>query len=250
MDMVTRDSLIIVIPSRGLEGLLASCLQALQVARAQVSQLIDAQIVVVDNASPIPLDAPGADELVRYDQHRSFSALVNDVATSHPGSHLLLVNNDALVHPDALFSMWEHLSDELVAAVGARLIFPDGTIQHAGVIVDEDGPRHQYRGIHSRNISRLVTRPIAVTGALMLIRRVAFDEVGGFNEGFDFGLEDIDFCHRLRNAGWSIVCDQSVDSLHLESMTPGRVELDVPARARYREIWGKRIPRNARGESR
>ena len=242
--------IVAIVPSRGLEGMLEACLHALDRALKRADQRGEWEIVLVDNASTPPI-VWGDEELEvsirRYDQHRSFSGLVNDVATDYPGVNLLLVNNDVIAHPRALVGMKELLGDPQVGVVGSRLVFPDGTIQHGGVDVDSDGPHHAQRGVVSSAVSRVTTWPVAVTGALMLIKRPAFDDVGGLDEAYDFGREDTDFCHRARIAGWAIACDHSVDSLHFESMTEGRVELDGPARKIYGDRWVGRLARSVGG---
>ena len=73
-----------------------------------------------------------------------------------------------------------------------------------------------------------------------LVEGDIFRRLNGFDETFPFGLEDVDFCLRVRQAGHRIVCCQETDSLHFESMTPGRVELDIPSRHLFMERWKNR----------
>jgi len=239
----TSRSLAVIIPTRGLGGLLQSCLWALQTALAHQRVYSAARVVVVDNASPKPFsldELSGVSEIVRFDSHHSFSACVNQAASRHPESDLLLLNNDCFVHPDVIHKMAECFDEETIGIVGARLVFPDGSLQHGGVAQYPDGSRHVPQRIvpDSRPPT---TYPTSVTGALMLIRRQPFDQVGGFDERYDFGHEDIDFCHRVRAVGWRIACEQSVESLHFESATPGRIERDKPSYQTYRSVWSDRV---------
>ena len=71
----------------------------------------------------------------------------------------------------------------------------------------------------------------------MLVKREVWEELSGLDESYPFGLEDIDFCLRARQRGWRIFCCNDTDSLHFESMTPGRVELDVDSRRLFMQRW-------------
>ena len=79
-----------------------------------------------------------------------------------------------------------------------------------------------------------------MTGACLLVRTALWRDLGGLDESYPFGLEDVDLCLRARQRGARIFCSGETDSLHFESMTPGRVELDVPSRRLFMERWGGR----------
>ncbi len=121
-------------------------------------------------------------------------------------------------------------------------MFPDGTIQHRGVVfgAGPTGPYHVDRRRPGHLVPRRDAEFQAVTGACMLVDGGAWQELGGFDESYPFGLEDIDFCLRARQRGRRVVCADGVDSLHFESMTPGRVELDVPSRRQFMQRWRER----------
>ncbi len=238
--------MICIVPSRGLTGMLSACLHALEVALSNTAVARHSKIIVLDNASPFPLLAsevgPHTD-LWRFDTHQSFSALVNFSAQKFPDRDLLLLNNDVILNPLALSQMEQLGKQQRVAVVGTRLVYPEGTIQHAGVYQAQDGPQHVARGRPSSAVPRKTTFPTAVTAAVMLIKRPAFDMAGGFDTRYDFGSEDIDFCHRVSELGFRIACNQGSDSLHFESMTPGRSERDVPSRQAYLNKWSERVTR-------
>ena len=223
--------------------MLQVCVWALDQALSKQSVYEKAHVVVIDNASPVPLTCNEwdfVDDLVRFDSHHSFSYCVNAGAARYPQDDLLLLNNDCFPHPDVVQKMADCLTDDLVGIVGARLVFPDGTLQHDGVAQYPAGPGH-LGYLQPPFSGPTVTYPTAVTGALMLIRRQAFDEVGGFDERYEFGSEDIDFCHRVRQSGWRIACERSVESVHFESSTPGRIERDAPSRQTYLSTWASRV---------
>ncbi len=239
--------LTVAIPTRGLEPLLRVCLDRLAtaVARAGGDLPLAATAVVVDNASPSPIvgralaaRAPGARRPIRCPPQ--LRGLLQPRSGAQPRCALvLLLNNDVLLHANALVEMTETLHDERVAVCGARMVFPDDTIQHCGVVfgAGDVGPFHDFRRTPTRHVPRATRSLQAVTGACMLIRGSCFTALDGFDESYPFGLEDIDFCLRARQRGWSVVCTQRYDSLHFESMTEGRVALDVGSRRHFMEIW-------------
>jgi len=237
-------SLTAVIVSRGLEALLHVCLEHLQRALARVPASVAHRVVVVDDATPFPLDgralrARGA-ELVRFDVHRSFARACNAGAARHAGDGVLLLNNDVLLAPDALTGMLAALEAVPRAGVcGARLLFPDASVQHCGVVFGAGarGPYHVHRGRPGHAVARSVAEFQAVTGACLLARREVWDALGGLDEDYPFGLEDVDFCLRARQQGWRVVCAGDTDSLHFESSTPGRAERDVSSRALFMRRW-------------
>ena len=234
------ERLIVVIPSRGLDALLSFSIQLARLALEEVSDRVIGRIVVVDNASECPYrldDLAGADRVLRFDQHRSFSEACNLGAAIEPSDLILLLNNDVLLHRSALDGMLDLLQDPRVGIAGARMVYQDATIQHCGVVFHETGPRHVNVGRPSRLVPRTPRFLQCVTGAALLIRTNVFDQVGGLCEDYPFGYEDVDLCLRVRQLGYRIACAQAVDSIHFESLTPGRIELDLPSRNVFLERW-------------
>jgi GT2 family glycosyltransferase len=238
----TPVQLTVVIPSKGLNGLLRICLEHLQ--RALLEVFPDHyRIIVIDNASVFPYSATDFDGIlpgiIRFDTPHSYAAACNFGAQSAPADYFLFLNNDVILHNRSLSGMVRLFSDEKIGISGTRLVFPDGTIQHCGVLFgpDDRGPYHMNRRQPSRIIPRRIRYLQAVTGACMLIRQECFHALQGFSDIYPFGLEDIDLCLRARQNGWGVICDQSCDSLHFESMTEGRIGLDVPSRKLFMEQW-------------
>jgi GT2 family glycosyltransferase len=234
-------SITAVIPSRGLDALLRICVEHLAAALAAAGG-DGHRIVVFDNASLVPYrrDAFGLPvDLLRADTHHSYAAACNAGAARAPNDWLLFLNNDVLLQRRTLADMLATSADRRTGICGARLVFPDNSIQHCGVVFgpDQRGPYHDHRHQPSALVPRAARRLQAVTGACMLVRSECFAQLGGFDEGYPFGLEDIDMCLRARQAGWQVLCDQGSDSLHFESMTEGRVDLDVPSRRHFMAKW-------------
>lgn len=234
----------VIILSRGMLPLLEQCLCALGRSLEDAGVRGQSTVAVVDNASHPPLPpkriaATGAG-LIRLDAHHSFARANNLAARRWPAKHYLLLNNDVLLQPETIGEMLGMIdSTPQVGICGARMVFPDGTLQHAGVVFGsgKQGPYHLLRTRPSHLMPRSDREFQAVTGACMLIKDELWRKLGGLDEGYPFGLEDIDFCLRARREGWRIFCCQGSDSLHFESMTPGRVQLDVDSRALFMSRW-------------
>ncbi|MCF8048527.1 MAG: glycosyltransferase [Desulfarculaceae bacterium] len=236
--------LTVIIPSRGMLPMLEQCLNALGRSLEAAGVREQSTVAVVDNASHPPLPpkriaAAGA-ELLRLDAHHCFALANNLAARRRPAKHYLLLNNDVLVQPETIGEMLALLErNPQVGICGARMVFPNGSLQHTGVVFGpgKQGPYHLLRTRPSHLMSRTDREFQAVTGACMLIRHVLWQELGGLVEDYPFGLEDIDFCLRARQKGWRIFCCQGSESLHFEAMTPGRAKLDEPSRALFMSRW-------------
>jgi GT2 family glycosyltransferase len=244
---VSSPGITAIVVSRGLEALLRACLDSLRAALAEAGGDGRHRVVVVDNGSELPYRAeelctPPA-ELLRFDRHRSFAHANNHAARRFPNDLYLLLNNDVLLARTAVaraLALMERFPG--CGICGSRLVFPDATIQHHGVAFGPGarGPYHADRSREARLVPRASREWQAVTGACMLVRAEVWRELEGFDESYPFGLEDVDFCLRARARGWRVMCCEEVDSLHFESMTPGRVALDVPSRRLFMERWGGR----------
>jgi GT2 family glycosyltransferase len=237
----------VVLVSKGLEGLLTFCLDSLGRSLKAAGRTPRWRTVVVDNAS----DPPYLEEnyrrqgitLIRFDLPKSFAKANNFAVRRSSNAYYLLMNNDVLLNRNTVAAMLELLSREpRVGICGTRLLFPDGTIQHCGVVFGQDkvGPYHWLRK-HPVPLAPKVDQEFqAVTGACMLIRREVWEELQGLDEDYPFGLEDIDFCLRARQRGWRVMCSNATASLHFEASTPGREQLDVPSRKLFMKRWGGR----------
>ena len=137
----------------------------------------------------------------------------------------------------------EHPGAEVL---GARLLYPTGAVQHAGVAFGQDGyPHNLYAGFPGDHPAVCRPRQLqAVTGACMLVRRPAFERAGGFDESFRNSLEDVDLCLRIGRGGGEVRYCPAAVLTHLESATRGRKERFEASVALYRERWRERVRRD------
>ncbi|GAB6855071.1 glycosyltransferase family 2 protein [Asaia astilbis] len=201
------------------------------------------EIVLVDNWSVTPQAASFIETFSKHDRVRfltieepfNYSRLNNIAAQTCQSEFLLFLNNDVFVEQRNWLRLMvnEALAGDRVAAVGARLLYPNQTIQHAGVVVGPAGVgAHAHRGCGPEDygyIGRILLshEVTAVTAACMLVRREVFEEVGRFDEkDLKIAYNDVDLCLRIRSAGHRIIyCAEAVASHH-ESLTRGSD--DVP----------------------
>jgi GT2 family glycosyltransferase len=143
--------------------------------------------------------------------------------------YLLFMNNDVIVSDSAWARSMlnECLADEMVGAVGCKLLYPNGTVQHAGVVLGVGGVAdHAFRGIAGDApgyvMRAMVARRVsAVTAACMLVRRRAFEAVGGFDAALAVAFNDVDLCLKLGQLGWKIVYAAEAVAEHHESYSRG-----------------------------
>jgi GT2 family glycosyltransferase len=220
----------IIIPVRDQIELLQRCIDSL----TSKTSYAPYEIVVVDNDSQSEEGrsylAKVRHRVLRYEGPFNFSAINNFAVEQTDGPWLLFLNSDIEVtNGDWLGIMAEQIQRAEVGAVGARLLYPDDTIQHAGVVVGVGGvAEHAFRGLPAEDpgVCRQlqVTRNYsAVTAACMLTRRDVFDEVGGFDEEqLPVTYNDVDFCLKLRRAGYRVVYTPFAKLYHHESGTRRR----------------------------
>lgn len=184
----------------------------------------------------------------------NYPAINNFGARHCAGDYLVLLNNDTQVKtPDWLQEMLMFAQRPDVGAAGAKLYYPDGTIQHAGVALGLGGVAghlfHHVDGANLGYMGRLIYAQdlSAVTAACMMIRRDVWDEVGGLDEGFAVAFNDTDLCMRIRKAGYLIVWTPYAELLHYESKSRGLDDTDDNARrfasevARFQQRWGDEL---------
>lgn len=221
----------IVIPTRNGEAILRLCLDSLKMTKYKKYE-----IIVVDNGSddPATLDlladrvTQGQIQVLRDERPFNFSALnnraVNEVAL---GEFVLLLNNDIeVINPEWLDEMVGAAMESGVGCVGSRLWYPDGRLQHGGVVLvcGVAGHAHKYlaRGQHGyMGRAVLAQDMVAVTAACLLVRKSIFQEVGGLDEGLAVAFNDIDFCLRVHGAGYRNHWTPFAELIHHESVTRG-----------------------------
>ena len=214
------------------------------------------EIVLVDNGSTETETAALLRELAAEPGTRvlsapgrfNYSALVNRGAAAATGDVLCLLNSDV----EATSSGWlEALLDAVeqpeVGAVGARLLYPDGSVQHAGMILGVlagTGHAHRFapRDAAGYFANMAVVREVsAVTGACLATRREVFEQTGGFDEALPVAYNDVDFCLRLQERGLRVLYTPYTELLHHEGASRGHSDSAAQARTYMRRRWGARF---------
>ncbi len=171
--------------------------------------------------------------VVTWSKGFNFSAICNFGAEMADGQYLVMLNNDIeIITPDWLEQLLMYAQRDDVGAVGAKLYYPDDTIQHAGVILGVGGlAGHSHKG-RDRKDSGYVNRAVlvqdlsAVTAALMMIPKKVFDEVTGFDPGYAVAFNDVDLCMKIRQKGYNIVFTPFCEAYHCESKSRGLEDSD------------------------
>ncbi|MCR5743022.1 MAG: glycosyltransferase [Lachnospiraceae bacterium] len=189
-------------------------------------------------------------EVVRWEGTGFNYAALNNFGEKHAkGEYLLLLNNDVeLMGENAVEKLFECMLIEGVGAVGAKLYYEDGSVQHAGVIVGMGGVAgHACVGARDGgylNSANTMRRVSAVTAACMLIDRALYQKIGGFNEEFAVDFNDVDLCLRIVSEGRKIIYQPQCEGVHYESKSRGKEMREGEALSRYnadverfRELW-------------
>ncbi len=201
------------------------------------------EVLIVDNGStPGTIDqvenALGKSvSILRQPTNISFSRICNLGAQASSGRHIVFLNNDTVTFSDWISPMLSAFkANPAIGLVGSRLLYPDMTIQHAGIVFATEGifplhPVHVYRGMAHDDPNVLISRPYpAVTGAAFMIERELFDAIGMFDERYVFSAEDIDLCLKVIEAGRVVWYEANSTLIHLESKTraeePGNTTRD------------------------
>jgi len=249
----------IIIPTRDLPELLETCLQSI----FQKTAYRCFEVIIVDNDS----HEPGTRDLFQRwrdmepDRFRvvplpipfNFPALINEGVRHARGDLVLLLNNDIeVVSEDWLEEMAAQAMRPRVGAVGTKLLYPDDTVQHAGVVLGVGGiAGHSHKYFANDRPSyfdrlRITANCAAVTGACLMVKKERFLEVGGFDEALPVAFNDVDFGIKLLKSGYYNICLSHLTLYHHESQTRGpedtvekqirfRGEIDLMA-ARWGEI--------------
>jgi GT2 family glycosyltransferase len=232
-DTVPETSVSIVIPTRDRLDLLTPCIESL---KHEISDKVE--IIIVDNGS-IEAKTLGYFDNLRRQLHTkivsapgkfNFSSICNLGVKASKGDIVCLLNNDTeLVSPQWLARARAFLSIPDVGIVGARLLYPDDTVQHFGLYLGMGahgvaGTPH--RGKPSSDFgpfgkARLVQEFSAVTAACMFVKRSVYDQVGGFDPDLRVAYNDVDFCLKVRALGFKVVCDPEIVLIHKESKSRG-----------------------------
>ena len=235
----------IVIPSRDNHAVLKQCIDSI----LSTTSYQHFEITIIDNGSVDPstlkyLDGVSGNskiEVLRYDKPFNFSELNNVGAHESRGDILLFLNDDTEIRQeDWLERLAAYAQQPHIGAVGAKLLYPNSNRnQHAGILNLEDGPGHAFLGedgdapgYFMRNL--LEYNWLAVTGACLMIERVKFEKIGGFDQSLPVAYNDVEIGIRLHKAGFFNVVCQRVRLTHHESVSRGLDHLDAEKAARLK----------------
>ncbi len=246
-----RPHVTIVIPTRDRVDLLSRCVRSI-LSRSTYGAF---DVVIVDNGSVEPesisyfedVQSGSCVAVMRVDEPFNFSRVNNLAAARARGTLLCFLNNDTeVISPDWLEEMVSLAVQDDVGAVGAMLYYPDDTIQHAGVVLGLGGiASHPHRGLRRGapgyyGRAGLTQAASAVTAACMVVRKAAFDAVGGFDETLAVAYNDVDLCLRLGARGLRNVWTPFAELYHLESVSRGD---DLQGASRERFLAESRLMR-------
>jgi GT2 family glycosyltransferase len=214
------------------------------------STYANVELIVLDN-DDMPGDLSAALEpldvrLMSFTAPFNLASKINLGARAALGEHLLILNDDVeVIAKDWIQSMLEYSQWPEIGAVGAQLLFPNGTQQHNGVNLLEGKPGHpfyQFPGDHPGyfNSSAVHRNWSAVTGACMMTRRDVFHAVGGFSEQFPLNYNDVDYCLKVNQLGKRIVYTPYAKLYHHESVS--KAGTDIAELEAFKAKWADRIP--------
>ena len=236
----------LIVPTRDASEILETCIESI-LTRTSYRNF---ELLVVDNQTRSPralqylasLERRGVARVLRFDTAFNFSAINNFAARQARGSVLGLLNNDLeVVEERWLEEMVAQALRPGIGAVGARLLYPDGTVQHGGVILGiagAAGHAHKHApagspGYCSR--AQVVQNVSAVTAACLVVRKEWFDRAGGLDETLAVAYNDVDFCLRLGKLGLRKLWTPFATHLHHESRSRGPEGASRESRIRFRE---------------
>lgn len=237
----------IIVATWSAQGRIESCIKTLR-ARTHYR---DFEIICVEN---VPAErgqwkswiAENADTVVTVEEPFNWSRFNNLGAKQASGEFLLFLNDDVeIIESEWLDALVEHAQRPEIGVVGARLLYPNRTVQHAGIFWTPQGGRHAFRGVSHRNpgyFGMAVTQRdvLAVTGACFMVRREQFEALAGFDECHSLVNGDVDFCLRCAEAGKSIIYTPHSRLLHHEGVS--RIALDDGfSSASFERRWGRKL---------
>lgn len=222
----------IIIPTKDKIEILKGCVESI----LNKTTYTNYEIIIIDNQSKEErtfeyyrgLENMTNVRLLKYDYPFNFSEINNYGVSKVDSSYILFLNNDTeVITNDWIEIMLGFAQRKETGAVSPKLIYPDGTIQAAGLILDREGNvrRAHYRyPEHSLGYAgriQSIQNVLAVAAACMMVRRDVFSEIGGFDPQFVIAHGDIDFCLKLRARGYLIVYEPHAELYHYESFTRG-----------------------------
>lgn len=237
----------ILIPNKDQRESLKRCLDSIR----SKSTYTNYEIIIIENNSVEPetfcyykeLEEQHKVRVVTWEREFNYSAINNFGEKEAKGDYLLFLNNDVeVINPGWIEEMLGNCQRKEVGIVGAKLYYPDDTIQHAGVIIGIGGiaghaflkmPRSRTGYLHKASIQMDLS---AVTAACMMMKRNVFEQLGGFEERLSVAFNDVDLCLRTVRAGYLVVYNPKVELYHYESISRGAEDSEEKVRRFQGEI--------------
>ncbi len=263
-EIIGSPSVSIIIPTKDRPDILRKCIESIKKKTVYENY----EIIIVDNSSKDPnaknylenISKSNNIRTLKYENPFNFSAINNYAARNSNSDYLLFLNNDIeVISPEWLSAMLEHAQRREVGAVGCKLIYPNNTIQHAGVILGITGTPglpgvagHSHKHLPNKahgyfHRPHMIQDLSAVTAACMMVRKNVFEEAGGFDEKLGVAFNDVDLCLKIRQKGYLIIYTPYAELYHYESLSRG-YEDDPEKQRRFsgevkymREKWGQII---------
>lgn len=228
----------IIVPTKDQLPVLITCVTSL----IEKTRYQNYELIIVDNNSEtaeaknwlegLSTVDPERIRVLRYPYPFNYSAINNFAAAQAKGEYLVLLNNDtAVISEQWLDNLLNHAQRPEVGITGAKLLYPDGKIQHAGVVLGLRGPaEHPFIGCHADEAGymqrlRVDQNYSAVTAACLMIRKSIYEEVGGLDEeAFKVSYNDVDLCLKVRNAGYFTVWTPHAVVMHEGSVSQKKVD--------------------------
>lgn len=251
----------IIIPMKDQASVSRRCFESLYTKNAYKNF----EIVVVDNGSKEEetrklfeeYSAKNNFKVIRIDTEFNYAYLNNEGVKQAQGEYLLFLNNDTeIIQEDTLTWMVGYASQQHVGCVGAKLLYPDKKVQHAGVVLGFGGVAGHIYVANSYNDNGLFGRLAmpynytAVTAACLMLKKSKFEEAGGFDENLKVALNDVDLNLSVMSKGYNNVCLSNVEVLHYESKSRG-YEVSSEKQERFKfeqqhmmDKWGKKLDRD------
>jgi GT2 family glycosyltransferase len=236
-----------------LDGMSEYHIDALVDSIKQRSSYASYEIIIIHDGNLTPsqnsrFESDPKVRLLRYSEKTfSFSRKVNQGARAAKGEFLILLNDDIRVISENWIELMLGMAQRPgVGAVGAKLFFPDNTIQHAGITILNGLPGHPYYGEHKDSLGywlalQVDQNYIAVTGACQMTPRSLFLELGGYDEAFPLNYNDVDYCLKLHQKGFRMVCMAHAHLFHYESVSKvskgGGRSVGEDELARFMNLW-------------
>ena len=224
--------------------LTVACLKSL---RANTPTKFIDDVIVIDNKSIDDtlekLKSFDWIKVIKNEKNLGFAHGCNQGAKKAKNNALIFLNNDTEVQKGWIEPLLVALQDETVGVAGSKLLFPDGTIQHAGIVISKDHiPRHIY--YRENDDSKYVNYQRdfqAVTAACFALKGDIFFSINGFDEVYKNGLEDVDLCLRIKEKNLRVVYVPKSVVIHHESMSPGRSKYNDHNLDTYLSRWSNII---------